>query len=230
MAELFDQANPPATPILVIDVANQASELAKQACARWLGLSTAQSLAINPDFYYWDNDTFSVTDSRQLKAKQNLSASGQYQKIFLLKAQLFTNEAQNALLKTLEDSQQNIFIFIAPSLEGFLPTFLSRVIIEQYDTTAGKQIEDMVRSFINQAPADRLLMVKSLVAGKTWRWQQDIFLKTISEYLGKIASQNQSLAESCWLSIKRLKKYSTTNHFSAKILLEELALSWPNNN
>ncbi len=54
-------------------------------------------------------------------------------KIIVIMARAFREEAQNFLLKIFEEPPKNVcFVIVAPSKNVFLPTILSRFIVEKY--------------------------------------------------------------------------------------------------
>ena len=82
----------------------------------------------NPDFLMIENESFGIDDARNLEkwaiGKPLLGET----KVFFIITKSITFEAQNALLKVLEEPPLGTYIFI--KLEnggGLLPTFISRV-------------------------------------------------------------------------------------------------------
>ncbi|WP_236103567.1 DNA polymerase III subunit delta' [Campylobacter armoricus] len=65
-------------------------------------------------------------------------------KIIVILAKTFREEAQNFLLKLFEEPPKNVyFIIVAPSKNVFLPTILSRFIIEKYKIQKEKMNLDL---------------------------------------------------------------------------------------
>jgi len=92
----------------------------------------------NPDVFVLDTDVFGVDDARSLGDKAIEKAFGE-RKVFVIHAQKFTPEAQNALLKTLEDPVPNTHFFItAREAQMFLPTLLSRL----HQVNVGGELEE----------------------------------------------------------------------------------------
>ena len=60
----------------------------------------------NPDFWHGAFDTFGIDDGRALKEMQSRRPVGE-RKIFIVQANFFTREAQNALLKVFEEPTPN---------------------------------------------------------------------------------------------------------------------------
>jgi hypothetical protein len=81
----------------------------------------------NPDIRLFERDVFLVDDARTLSEEVQVKAFAA-KKIFVISASRFTPEAQNALLKTLEEPTSDTHFFILARDENmFLPTLLSRM-------------------------------------------------------------------------------------------------------
>ncbi len=77
----------------------------------------------------FSRDEFKVDDVKGVIKEAYMAEN--FQKKIILEAKNFNIYAQNALLKILEEPPKNIyFIIIAPSKSIFLPTILSRLIVE----------------------------------------------------------------------------------------------------
>ncbi len=81
----------------------------------------------NPDFFGYRVKSFDIESAREVSERAREKPFGE-RRIFLISAERFGREAQNALLKTFEDPSPNVHFFIilsAPDL--LLPTLLSRL-------------------------------------------------------------------------------------------------------
>ncbi len=99
------------------------------------------SLANNPDYSCEIFDTFGIDEARELRLRQSrVAVHGGGKKIFVISAERVTIEAQNALLKTLEEPTAGTHIFIImPSVAEMLPTVRSRaVFLRAVDSSSGK--------------------------------------------------------------------------------------------
>lgn len=82
----------------------------------------------NPDFYIKQTDTLSVDDARDISQFAALSPVGE-KKYICIVANSMTGEAQNALLKVVEEAVgKSAFFFVIPSGTPVLGTLLSRCI------------------------------------------------------------------------------------------------------
>jgi DNA polymerase III delta prime subunit len=83
----------------------------------------------NPDFFDRVYETFTIDDARELKSLANMRpVTDSDKKIFILMMNGITVEAQNALLKLLEEPPEYVhFFLIIPSAHLLLPTVKSRM-------------------------------------------------------------------------------------------------------
>jgi len=182
----------------------------------------------NPDFFDAVYETFTIDDSRGLREMHGIRPvhiSGK--KIFIISMAGITIEAQNALLKLLEEPAEYAYFFlIIPSAHLLLPTVKSRMIpieissTEEYSTLEGEK-------FLKLSVAKRLDMIKILLddISKEKKSKQDAirFLNEIESVLYAHKGIAQAAAALCTLDMA--KKYSTDRAPSLKILLESVALS-----
>lgn len=180
----------------------------------------------NSDFTVEAYGTFLIDNVVELKSRAlNLSqtSSGKY---FIISTQSITREAQNALLKILEEPNQKTFFFICiPRIEGILPTIISRVqVIKNINTTHLDLSE-----FFSYSTAKKLEYIKKMLdshedddtSAERREWAIN-FLNAIEEYIyenHKIVEYKKVLEE-----IYNNKNYLQERGASVKIILEEIAL------
>lgn len=117
----------------------------------------------NPDFWYGEYTTFGVDDARALREKQMLRPVAGGRKIFVVKAVSMTQEAQNALLKVLEEPTEGTHVFIiVPSLENVLPTLKSRAHALRAEESGGGYAEDAA-AFLSADQSSRAKLIKKYV-------------------------------------------------------------------
>ena len=191
------------------------------------------SIESGPDYTVSQHVIFTIDHVRALREWQNLSAVGK-QKVYVLYITFITNEAENALLKTLEEPVPNTHIIIAiPKPEMLLPTLLSRVQIltPEINTHGGvKKIQD----FLEMNVGERIEFVKKLVeksddeyASAEVREKAVAFFDDLEHYFAsklKISDLNKKEAQKIE-SILKLKKYLYVPASSVKTILETVALS-----
>ena len=128
-------------------------------------LVTNPDLEKNPDFFLiTDLRTIKINQIRKLKQALSLKPYQEKYKVVLIKnAHLLTPEAQNALLKTLEEPPPKCFLFLTTNnRESLLPTILSRCQIIELK----KKSPDQQTKKVNQNhQATKVLAEKIIKAG-----------------------------------------------------------------
>src|SRR3989344_9651724 len=128
----------------------------------------------NPDIYVHEYKYFSVDDARALRDRASLrpvrasaspaEALAKVGRVFVIAAPDMNHNAQNALLKILEEPHADaMFFFIVPAPEMLLATFRSRAqILVLARTEQGEHAVD-AKAFLAAAPQKRLDMLKPLL-------------------------------------------------------------------
>ena len=125
----------------------------------------------NPDFWHGAFDTFGIDDGRALKEMQSRRPVGE-RKIFIVQANFFTREAQNALLKVFEEPTPNThFFIITQNTASLLPTLRSRLAvisnISRSDLYKYKgQTFIFAEGFLTATGAARIEMLKKMIEAK----------------------------------------------------------------
>ncbi len=185
----------------------------------------------NPDFYEQTFQSFTIDDARNLKALHETRPIGPTgRKIFIISMNGITSEAQNALLKLLEEpSDYAHFFLILPSAHLLLPTVKSRMrmIAIDADTKVNEEITEEAQKFLKMSGAKKLDFIKKLIddISKEKKVRQDAvdFLDAVESeiYLEKKLKKNLQALE----SIAFTKKYIYDRAPSVKMLLEYVALN-----
>lgn len=206
----------------------------------------------NQDFYERKYETFTIDHARELKhAHEMRPVVNDGKKIFVITVDGMTVEAQNALLKLLEEPAEYAhFFLIVPAVHLLLPTIQSRLYFvdvgkasdlrKSSDSKEGvtkrnniNKDEDLdkshseVREFLFLDVAKRLEFVKKLVddISKEKKTKRDAiaFLHAVQEYVRKDKGVKVGLKplEAVDLALK----YAHDRSPSLKMLLEYVALS-----
>ncbi len=190
----------------------------------------------NPDVLVREYQRFGIEDARELRERASLRAVGD-RRLFIVVTSGMTNEAQNALLKTLEDSPANaMFFFIVPAPQMLLPTLRSRAqMLKIADVTTQTEILDG-RIFLAATQQQRLDMLKPLLE-KNENDKRDIgviitFLSSLERALAEsIARPSAAKAmegrREGFESVYRARKYIGDKGALVKPLLEQVALLVP---
>lgn len=181
----------------------------------------------NPDIYVRSYSHFGVDDARELRERADLSAQGE-RRIFVLAAPAMTAEAQNALLKTLEEPPGNaLFIFVVPAPETLLSTLRSRMQRLDVDATVQKEAVES-GAFLAAAPAARLDMIKPLLEkGDDERRDISHIIMFLSSLERAMEDVPRSASTEGLAAIYRARAYMADKGSLLKPLLEQVALLVP---
>ncbi len=160
-----------------------------------------------------------IDDVRTLTmTASTLPQSGSLKKL-VVRAGFITEEAQNALLKLLEEPRNGCeFDFILPNGFIFLPTLLSR--FSKQDSNEDLLITDVFKAFINSTIKNRITQIDERLKKKDIEWQQGIK----NGLLAYIRYDSRGKPENL-KSIEMISRLLLTRGASNKMLLEHLALS-----
>ncbi len=193
----------------------------------------------NPDFFDRTYDSFTIDDARELKSSHDRRPVGEMdKKIFVILLNGINSEAQNALLKLLEEpSEYAHFFFIIPSGHLLLPTVKSR--LSFIDTREGKkeegrrknpensEVTENALKFIAMSAGKRLDYIKKLVEdiSKEKKNRQDAisFLNEVEAIIYKEKGVKNSTGS--LEAIQTARKYLNDRAPSVKMLLELVALN-----
>lgn len=178
----------------------------------------------NPDLYIREYSSFGVEEARDLSARSAARALAGERRVFVIVAAGMTTEAQNALLKTLEEpSGGALFFIIVPAPQTLLPTLRSRAQLLQLET---KDVEPAVdpAAFLKARPQMRLDMLKPLL-DKDEDEKRDLagtirFLSALERALLHDPMSHAAGLE----AVYRARKYLGDKGALSKALLEQVAL------
>jgi DNA polymerase III delta prime subunit len=182
----------------------------------------------NPDFIFREYQNIGIDDAKEIKKLHDtVPVSVPYKKIFILSFDNITIEAQNALLKLLEEPNDYAYFFlVVRSKDILIPTIKSRL---HYLNTGDieniykKDAESFIFSNINK----RLDYIKKLVddISKEKKTKKDAidFVVAIETILASDNKIKNKIA--LYDTINMAKKYLNDRAPSVKMLLESIALS-----
>jgi len=178
----------------------------------------------NPDVYVREYTSFGVDEARELSAKASSRALSSSHRIFIVVTPSMTSEAQNALLKTLEEPSADAqFFIVIPAPQTLLPTLRSRA--QMLSLGSGRK-DFLVEpaAFLKAAPTKRLDMLKPLL-DKDEDDKRDLaasinFLSGLEQELSHDVKKNRQGL----LAVYRARKYLGDKGSLIKALLEQIAL------
>ena len=139
-----------------------------EPCGKCLSCLQAQS-GNQPDIITITHEkpnSISVKEIRDMRADLSIKPYANARKIYIIPdAEKLTIQAQNALLKTLEEPPEYaVIILIADGLSTFLPTILSRCVVLQTRAVEEAQIADFLRREKN-LPQDQAQILARFAGG-----------------------------------------------------------------
>ncbi len=188
----------------------------------------------NPDVYVRAYQSFGIGEARELRERSAARALGP-RRVFIIATPGMTTEAQNALLKTLEEPRGDaLFFFIVPSPQALLSTLRSRAQTLILKSAADKGLVD-ARQFLAATAKRRLDMLKPLLE-KDEDERRDLgailaFLSSLERALNDAHSvPPEGSRTSCHEGIEsvyRARKFIADKGALVKPLLEQVALLAP---
>jgi DNA polymerase III delta prime subunit len=175
----------------------------------------------NPDLYIRTYQRFGIDDAIELRDRAGTRAIREgARRIFIIATPSMTNEAQNALLKTIEEPPADaMFFFITPAPGALLQTLRSRSQILVLDSGKVEALVD-AKKFIAAAPQKRLDMLKPLLE-KGEDDKRD--LGAIIAFLSDMEHACEKRADALH-AVYRARKYIGDKGALVKPLLEQVAL------
>ncbi len=172
------------------------------------------------DVSYIEVGTFGIDDVRALTASAYSTPVSGDKKLIVVLCREITIEAEQALLKILEEPPQTtVFLFMLPLGAYLLPTLLSR--FYRLSSSCENEIPIAFAEFKSMKVADRISTIVKKLDNKDQEWVQEIKAGLLS-YL----DTNQDKARGEELSaLMFVADYLQTRGASNKQLLEELALT-----
>lgn len=190
-----------------------------------------EASSANPDFYLREYAHFGIDEALEIReraASRAISGS----RVFVIVAASMTTEAQNALLKTLEEPPADASFFImVPAPSTLLPTVRSRAQTLSIRGLPEQVIPGAVdaRAFLKSTPAKRIELLKPLLE------KGDDDRRDTGALLGFLADLERILSERVddgsvrdgIAALYRARQYITDKGALVKPLLESVALQAP---
>ncbi len=129
-----------------------------------LGLSKNHSNVL----WFGEEEKLGIGEARKIKDFLSLKPyQGKSQAVVILAAEDLTDPAQNALLKTLEEPNENVTIILGVSSEDqLLPTIVSRCTVSNLQNTptseVGFKFEEEIKKLIGSSMEERFKFVEKL--------------------------------------------------------------------
>lgn len=209
--------------IIISKDGNQADNYVKQFCLE-------KQISQFDITFVAEKPSIGIAEIRQIQQRlYQKPHSSPYKAIIILNAQTLTIEAQNALLKTLEEPPAHALIFLlAQTKEVFLPTVLSRckvisLDVNQEDKTSLEQYIIVLEDLPTYSISQRLKLAQD--AGKTKEtalsWLENMLLAIRSTFVAHQLSTSGKNAR----ALQKTHTIIKTTNVSPRFALENLLLS-----
>ncbi len=166
--------------------------------------------------------TYGIDDARALKVHAYQTAvSPQLGRLFIIRIESITIEAQQALLKLLEEPPLGVrVVLVVRHGVALLPTVLSRCSTRIIEAA---HVSDVFEAFLTQSYAERLATIEARHAKKDTQWFT-VFQAGVGEWL---VHADRSIEELTKQRIYAAFTLLGTRGASNKLLSEHIALSIP---
>ncbi len=204
-------------------------EVLKGALVTYFNDTLGVPVVGNPDVTSFTFDVVGVDDGRMISEHARITPLGS-RRFFIIEANSVTREAQNALLKTLEEPIMGVhFFFIMPTDDSLLPTIRSRVFIH---LTEPDTLQDpmfyVAEKFLSALIVDRLKIVRDIAADVSDGQRTKADVVRFIAHLERLTYERMAIKENTTDSVRFLeavrlvKIYVMDRSSSVKMLLEHL--------
>ncbi len=173
-------------------------------------------------------DSFKIDDARAIKSLA--TEKTEKESIFIISFVHINTEAQNTLLKIIEEPRpQTTFFFVFPNAKKILPTILSRIELIRVNRVLNTQERKIdIKDFINITLQEQFDLIKELTNKK--KADTDKFLKSdLQVFLDDLEifyiKQKPNMERNEVLDIiLKSRKYMNANAASIKMILDTIAI------
>lgn len=174
-------------------------------------------------------ETFGIDDAREMRRRAYLSSAAKT--FFIISAEHITPEAQNALLKIIEEPPKETHFFIlAPSVNTLLPTLRSRLqLIRCAPQSLSEKRKTEIAEFLTQHPGERLRAVAQYASDKTW--VAALLADTEQFFVDARHKKEHQISDDVWANavslIGRMNKEITKPGSAARLIAEYVSVALP---
>lgn len=181
----------------------------------------------NPDFSVKEFSSWGVDESREVKGFNANRPSAWLAKVLVIMSPSITLQAQNSLLKTLEEPASDTHYFIiSRTLGEYLPTVLSRCQIIRLDTGVfSSNLVDSVTEYLSADISRRFVINKDILAQQEDNVVYGLdWLNCLFEvYWGKVASLGDKRSLENAQALLKDINYANSRGSSLRLILDHVA-------
>lgn len=169
-------------------------------------------------------ETFNIAAARAVIDQAHQAPLESTYRLHILVGRRFTHEAQNALLKILEDPPVTArFILVVPSQAHLLPTVRSRVV---FVDTSTDPVPPTAEEFLAENIAARLARIQRYQKAKDTNALRDI-IQAVGQYIVTVPPETPWCTAVVRRTVEQAVRYSAGSGASQKMLCEHVALVVP---
>jgi DNA polymerase III delta prime subunit len=223
-------------------IANKKEQLQKQELKRLLIKLFRKEISDSPDIHILnpeDKNSIGIEEVKELQQSMRFKPfQEEIQAGIILNAQKLTHQAQNSMLKSLEDSSEtSVYILCVDNEKNLLPTIRSRGVIlypkketeKEGDATVDKsEIENVMETFFELSPIEQFNIIEEYSENKE---NSLIFINGIEEALreqleldiknGNIDSSQRNLE---FLKVVEKSREKISSNCNRKLTLEAMIM------
>ncbi|MGI9118504.1 MAG: hypothetical protein ACR2IQ_03065 [Minisyncoccia bacterium] len=156
-------------------------------------------------------------------------AYGSAPQILLVATDDILPEAQQALLKTLEEpGAQTKIVFIMPHVAHLLPTIMSRVQVLKYETQNSENLyKTQMQKFLGSNVPTRLLWIEKFIKDNADHDTTRSMVKRYLDALVEIVVEKKGIQSTVLEDLNYASNMVLTRGSSIKMLLEHIAITLP---
>lgn len=189
----------------------------------------------NPNYSLLSYKTFGIDEARALSESQSRAGfsepGGLSRKLYLIAADSFTHQAQNALLKTFEEPTLGThFFIIVPHVDNILPTLRSRLVVASLGkNNSDDETRTLAQKFLAGSLGERFAMSKKLTEKKGDEPIDREKIRRMFDHIERILYTQMAGKpdQGVFAELYHAKKYLADNGSSAKMLCDHLAIAVP---
>jgi len=195
--------------------------------------SRSEIVSHSPDVLCESYESFTIDDSYHIKEWHSQCGITKGKKICIISAKFINHEAEQTLLKIIEEPAVNThFFLIVPDSSVLLETILSRVELVKTRSLENEVLKEDALSFINSVPKKRIEQIASIIknnkddSSKLKFYAISLINELENIFYQKFKKEIKNNREITKIldELMKSRKYLNTQGASVKMILENLAL------
>ncbi len=215
----------------------------EQLVRKIMKIPTQKSHKVSPDvFGIWPENvekrSIKIEQIHEFIRKTQFKPFGSPYKIgVIIQSEMMTQEAQNAILKTLEEPPQNTFLFLTTSNTGLLlPTIVSRCQVHTLAKEENKSLnQELVDSILHADIIERFKVVEKYIGIKDAQKRKGKIMLLFSKllayfreiFLNQSKSQKNSKVVLNAIMLIESSKKAIESNVNTRLVLESLMINLP---